>query len=98
MCVTLRGLKKPKTTPPRPPRLQVVVRRRRLQLGVRPCVKQIDTLAAEFPAQTNYLYMTYNGSEDDLGPDSDGVIVLVRWCVAYTNPPPIPPPHPGLHF
>lgn len=57
---------------------QVVVRRRRLQLGVRPCVKQIDTLGAEFPAQTNYLYMTYNGSEDDLGPDSDGVMVLVR--------------------
>lgn len=55
---------------------EVVVRRRRLQLGVRPCVKQIDTLAAEFPAQTNYLYMTYNGSEDDLGPDENGVMVL----------------------
>ena len=62
---------------------QVVVRRRRLQLGVRPCVKQIDTLGAEFPAQTNYLYMTYHGSEDDLGPDADGVMVLVseRACV-----------------
>jgi hypothetical protein len=63
-----------------PRRSQVVVRRRRLQLGVRPCVKQIDTLAAEFPAQTNYLYMTYNGSEDDIGPDTDGVMVLVRWA------------------
>lgn len=30
-----------------------------------PSVKQIDTLAAEYPAQTNYLYMTYHGSEDD---------------------------------
>jgi hypothetical protein len=30
-----------------------------------PCVKRIDTLAAEFPAQTNYLYMTYSGDEDD---------------------------------
>lgn len=55
---------------------EVVVRRRRLQMGIRPCVKQIDTLAAEFPAQTNYLYMTYNGSEDDLDPDVDGVMVL----------------------
>lgn len=61
----------------------MVVRRRRLQLGVRPCVKQIDTLGAEFPAQTNYLYMTYNGSEDDLGPDADGVMVLVRACVQW---------------
>lgn len=33
--------------------------------GVTPSVKQIDTLAAEYPAQTNYLYMTYHGSEDD---------------------------------
>lgn len=57
--------------------VQVVVRRRRLQLGVKPCVKQIDTLAAEFPAQTNYLYMTYSGIEDDLGPQPDGVMVLV---------------------
>jgi carbamoyl-phosphate synthase large subunit len=35
------------------------------QLGVLPYTKQIDTLAAEFPAETNYLYMTYNGSESD---------------------------------
>jgi len=63
----------------------VVVRRRRLQLGVKPCVKQIDTLAAEFPAQTNYLYMTYSGSEDDLGPDTDGVMVLVSVLVTGRN-------------
>eukprot|EP00599_Poterioochromonas_sp_BG-1_P014407 CAMPEP_0173162894 /NCGR_PEP_ID=MMETSP1105-20130129/19587_1 /TAXON_ID=2985 /ORGANISM="Ochromonas sp., Strain BG-1" /LENGTH=1492 /DNA_ID=CAMNT_0014082827 /DNA_START=54 /DNA_END=4533 /DNA_ORIENTATION=+ len=43
-----------------------VVRRRRQQLGIIPYTKQIDTLAAEFPAQTNYLYMTYNGSEHDV--------------------------------
>ena len=41
------------------------MRRRRTQLNVLPFCKQIDTLAAEFPAQTNYLYMTYNGSEHD---------------------------------
>jgi carbamoylphosphate synthase large subunit/anthranilate/para-aminobenzoate synthase component II len=41
------------------------VRDMRKSLGVIPCVKQIDTLAAEFPAQTNYLYMTYSGDEDD---------------------------------
>ncbi|KAF4659154.1 hypothetical protein FOZ61_004978 [Perkinsus olseni] len=38
----------------------------RKQLGILPVAKQIDTLAAEFPAQTNYLYMTYNGVEDDV--------------------------------
>ncbi|UCE20303.1 MAG: carbamoyl-phosphate synthase (glutamine-hydrolyzing) large subunit [Gemmatimonadota bacterium] len=42
------------------------VRKRRIKMGVLPCVKQIDTLAAEYPAKTNYLYMTYHGSEDDL--------------------------------
>ncbi len=41
------------------------VRGMRKNYGLRPCVKQIDTLAAEFPAQTNYLYLTYNGSTDD---------------------------------
>ena len=42
------------------------VRAVRKALRVTPCVKQIDTLAAEFPAQTNYLYMTYSGVEDDV--------------------------------
>ena len=44
--------------------------------GVLPFVKQIDTLAAEYPARTNYLYMTYNGSRDDIKFDDKGVIVL----------------------
>jgi carbamoyl-phosphate synthase small subunit len=44
---------------------EMVVRRRRQQLGITPFAKQIDTLAAEYPAQTNYLYMTYNGMEND---------------------------------
>jgi carbamoylphosphate synthase large subunit/anthranilate/para-aminobenzoate synthase component II len=42
------------------------VRALRKVLNVTPCVKQIDTLAAEFPAQTNYLYMTYSGEENDV--------------------------------
>ena len=42
------------------------VRKKRLSLGIRPCVKQIDTMAGEYPATTNYLYLTYNGTEDDI--------------------------------
>ncbi len=42
------------------------VRELRKAYGLTPRVKQIDTLAAEYPAQTNYLYLTYNGSEDDV--------------------------------
>ena len=42
------------------------VRKRRKKMGVIPYVKQIDTLAAEYPAKTNYLYLTYNGCCDDL--------------------------------
>lgn len=60
---------------------EAVVRRRRLQLGVVPVVKQIDTLAAEFPCSTNYLYMTYHGTESDVAASQDGVMVL--GCGAY---------------
>ena len=42
------------------------VRNLRKSKGITPVVKQIDTLAAEYPAQTNYLYLTYNGSENDV--------------------------------
>ena len=42
------------------------VRNRRKELGILPVVKQIDTLAGEFPAQTNYLYLTYNGEYHDI--------------------------------
>ena len=42
------------------------IRKLRKAYGLAPCVKQIDTLAAEYPAQTNYLYLTYNGEEDDV--------------------------------
>ena len=43
-----------------------VLRKLRRNLGIRPFVKQIDTLAAEYPAKTNYLYLTYDASEDDV--------------------------------
>nr|POE72270.1 protein pyrabcn [Quercus suber] len=52
------------------------VRRSRLEAGILPVVKQIDTVAAEFPAFTNYLYLTYNGSEHDIGFEDKGVMVL----------------------
>ena len=42
------------------------VRELRKRLGITPVVKQIDTLAAEYPASTNYLYLTYNGTENDV--------------------------------
>eukprot|EP00557_Chaetoceros_sp_GSL56_P002692 CAMPEP_0176497948 /NCGR_PEP_ID=MMETSP0200_2-20121128/12026_1 /TAXON_ID=947934 /ORGANISM="Chaetoceros sp., Strain GSL56" /LENGTH=1504 /DNA_ID=CAMNT_0017896055 /DNA_START=98 /DNA_END=4612 /DNA_ORIENTATION=- len=52
------------------------VRTKRKSAGIIPKAKQIDTLAAEFPADTNYLYMTYHGSEDDVDSANGGVIVL----------------------
>lgn len=53
------------------------VRELRKKLGIIPYVFQIDTLAAEFPAKTNYLYLTYNGSHHDVPPSNkEGVIVL----------------------
>lgn len=52
------------------------VRVHRLSMDVKPFVKQIDTLAAEYPAQTNYLYMTYHGNEHDVPGGSGSTIVL----------------------
>lgn len=52
------------------------VRAHRKSLGVTPFVKRIDTLAAEFPAHTNYLYTTYNASEHDLEFNDKGTMVL----------------------
>ncbi|RPH92538.1 MAG: carbamoyl-phosphate synthase large subunit, partial [Calditrichaeota bacterium] len=53
------------------------IRELRKAYGLFPRVKQIDTLAAEYPAQTNYLYLTYNGGEDDIGfLDRNSVMVL----------------------
>lgn len=52
------------------------VRARRQGFGIRPWVKKIDTLAAEFPADTNYLYTTYNASSHDVTFDDHGTIIL----------------------
>ncbi|MBW0506215.1 hypothetical protein O181_045930 [Austropuccinia psidii MF-1] len=52
------------------------VRVKRKNLGVTPFVKRIDTLAAEYPAHTNYLYTTYHATEHDLKFDEHGTIVL----------------------
>lgn len=52
------------------------VRARRKGFGIRPFVKKIDTLAAEFPADTNYLYTTYNATSHDVTFDDHGIIIL----------------------
>ncbi len=53
------------------------IREYRKSLGIVPVVKQIDTMAAEYPAQTNYLYMTYNGTEDDIAKDETDKPIIV---------------------
>ena len=55
---------------------EVAIRRLRKDAGIIPFVKQIDTVAAEFPAFTNYLYVTYNADSSDVKFDDNGVIVL----------------------
>ena len=63
--------------------LSLAVRALRLQHGIRPVVKQIDTLAAEYPAETNYLYLTYNGTTHDISYEADGKSVVVLGSGAY---------------
>ncbi|MBN1155523.1 carbamoyl-phosphate synthase (glutamine-hydrolyzing) large subunit [candidate division KSB1 bacterium] len=71
----------------------ISVRSFRIKQGIVPCVKQIDTLAAEYPARTNYLYLTYHGDGDDIeftnkqqvavlgsGPYRIGSSVEFDWC------------------
>lgn len=73
------------------------VRTLRLEMGIKPAVKQIDTLAGEFEAETNYLYLTYHGAFDDIrssgkkpiivigsGPYSIGSSVEFDWCAVNT--------------
>lgn len=59
------------------------VRDRRKALGIVPCVKQIDTLAGEFPAATNYLYLTYGGNHNDINYEHDHRSVVVLGSGAY---------------
>ena len=64
-------------------RAQMLVRERRKQAGIVPYVKQIDTLAAEYPAQTNYLYLTYSAVAHDLRYENDKRSVVVLGSGAY---------------
>ncbi|MDD5497333.1 MAG: carbamoyl-phosphate synthase (glutamine-hydrolyzing) large subunit [Atribacterota bacterium] len=72
---------------------ELAIRKKRKESGIIPYVKQIDTLAAEYPAKTNYLYLTYHGQEEDLtfqeknqvivlggGPYRVGSSVEFDWC------------------
>lgn len=59
------------------------IRAYRKERGIVPVVKQIDTLAAEYPAQTNYLYLTYNGSTNDVTYLGDHKSVVVLGSGAY---------------
>ncbi|MBT6068799.1 carbamoyl-phosphate synthase (glutamine-hydrolyzing) large subunit, partial [Candidatus Peregrinibacteria bacterium] len=79
----------------RPGKTEAEIRSMRKKMNILPVTKQIDTLAAEYPAQTNYLYMTYHGTEDDIvfsdntrpraivlgsGPYCIGSSVEFDWC------------------
>jgi carbamoyl-phosphate synthase large subunit len=61
----------------------IKVRNLRKTLGITPFIKQIDTLAGEYPAQTNYLYATYNGNEHDIEFNNDDKSVIVLGSGAY---------------
>ncbi len=61
----------------------LAVRAIRKAAGIVPVVKQIDTLAAEYPARTNYLYLTYNGTEHDIDYEGDHRSVIVLGSGAY---------------
>lgn len=61
----------------------LAVRTKRKSLGIIPYVKQIDTLAAEYPAQTNYLYLTYNATAHDVSYEHDKLSIIVLGSGAY---------------
>ncbi len=61
----------------------LIVREHRKGRGILPVVKQIDTMAAEYPARTNYLYLTYNGNSHDIDCVHDGRSVIVLGSGAY---------------
>ncbi|MGD0582847.1 MAG: carbamoyl-phosphate synthase (glutamine-hydrolyzing) large subunit [Bacteroidales bacterium] len=72
-----------KATPATMNREMLRVRAFRKAMGIKPCVKQIDTLAAEYPAVTNYLYLTYSGTEHDISFEDDKRSVIVLGSGAY---------------
>jgi carbamoyl-phosphate synthase/aspartate carbamoyltransferase/dihydroorotase len=55
---------------------ELVVRKLRTVHNIKPFVKRVDTVAAEWPASTNYLYLTYNGSDNDIETSGGGIMVL----------------------
>jgi carbamoyl-phosphate synthase large subunit len=60
------------------------IRAEREAHGIHPSIKQIDTLAAEYPARTNYLYLTYGGQEDDVLPDGRRAVIVLgsgAYCI-----------------
>ena len=61
----------------------MLVRQYRKEHDILPVVKQIDTLAAEYPAKTNYLYLTYNGTENDIDYECDHRSIIVLGSGAY---------------
>ena len=61
----------------------LLVRNKRKSYGILPVVKQIDTLAAEYPAQTNYLYVTYAGVKSDITFENDHRSIIVLGSGAY---------------
>lgn len=62
---------------------QIKVRNHRKSVGIQPCIKQIDTLAAEYPSETAYLYATYHGIENDIKHNSKDKTVIVLGSGAY---------------
>lgn len=58
-------------------RYELTIRELRKNYGILPVAKQIDTLAAEFPAQTNYLYLTYHGTDNDLQPETEKSVCIL---------------------
>jgi carbamoylphosphate synthase large subunit len=64
---------------------EATVRSLRKKFRVFPCVKQIDTLAAEFPAQTNYLYVTYSGNVDDIPMSTDDELLTPSYNSSILN-------------
>lgn len=56
---------------------EAFVRQQRQELKIQPVVKQIDTLAGEFDAETNYLYLTYHGNQHDVAPSKEPIVIVL---------------------
>ena len=60
---------------------ETVIREQRIAANIKPYIKQIDTLAGEFSAQTNYLYLTYHGTEHDIAPANKPPVIIIGSCL-----------------